>query len=114
MVIDIKLRMVFGVVGIVSISNLILIYEAKSWPAVDTITCREIEVLFPLTPAEVASPDGSNEVQFRVENGEVKFGEATGWLTKCIGKCCLTKHSKNFELNTFSDYGLLYVRPVSP
>lgn len=107
--------MVIGhISGIVLATSIVLFpLHALAWDAKSSITGEIVEILWPLTPQEVATL-GDHEVQFRFKGEhEVRLGEATGWLSKCYGRYCPEKETKNFELNTFSDKGLLYLFPMN-
>ena len=107
-----KHQVVWIIFGIVALSIVAIGRAANSWQAVDTITCKKLDILYPNSPDDVAMPRGGHEIQFVIlEENRLRLGETTGWLSKCFGRCCLTGRSRNFELNTFSDHGLMYVRP---
>ena len=57
--------------------------------------------------------DGNSEIEYRFKGkAQMHLGEVTTWLSKCIGKYCRTSYSRTFELNTFSEYGLMYLFPL--
>ena len=79
----------------------------------DSITGRVIEVVYPYTPDKVGTPNG-REIQFSFKGeSKIRLGEVTGWLSRCIGKHCNSKQARTFELNTFSDQGLMYIFPLA-
>lgn len=85
---------------------------ANAWKAQDSIRGDVIEIFSPLEPKDVGA-SGGHEIQYRVlPNRQLRLGEATSWLTKCHGSYCLSKTTRTFELNTFSERGLMYVFPI--
>ena len=91
---------------------LLLSANASAWPAKDSITGVVVEIVWPLTASEVAR-DGNHEVQYRIgSDPTVRLGEVTTWLVKCHGRYCPTRRTRTFELNTFSELGLMYCFPV--
>lgn len=57
--------------------------------------------------------DGNSEIQFMYRGkAEIHLGEAMMWLSKCFGRHCKTPQTKTFELNTFSEKGLMYPFPL--
>ena len=96
----------------IGVFTIAFVGQAFAWMAKDTITGTEIDVVWPARPADVGS-NGNHEVQYRIgSESQIRLGEATGWLSKCFGKHCPSKQTKNFELNTFSNRGLMYCFPL--
>jgi hypothetical protein len=86
--------------------------EALAWQAQDTIKGTVIEVVWPLRPSDIAK-NGNHEVQYRIgTESNIRLGEVNPWLTKCYGEYCPSKQTKTFELNTFSNHGLMYLFPL--
>lgn len=73
---------------------------------------KAIEVEWPRSPFEVAKNGNNHEIQYRfVGDDELRFGEVTTWLNRCSSRDCLGSDIHTFELNTFSDHGLMYCYP---
>ena len=97
---------------LVGVASLIFSVEALAWQAQDTITGVVIEVVWPSRPSDIAR-NGNHEIQYRITTeSNIRLGEVTTWLSKCYGKYCPTKQTKKFELNTFSNHGLMYCFPL--
>ncbi len=99
---------------IIFILSLIIVFPciANAWNAMDSITGKKIEILWPLKPSQVAK-NGNHEIQYRFkDDSRIRIGEVTGWLHKCHGKFCPSDQTRTFELNTFSDHGLMYLFPL--
>jgi hypothetical protein len=74
---------------------------ANAWEAMDSITGKKIEILWPVKPSEVAK-NGNHEIQYHLKDEtEINLGEVTGWLRKCYGRFCPSEKTKTFELNHF-------------
>jgi hypothetical protein len=85
---------------------------AFAWDAQCANTGKFIEVEWPIEPYRLAK-DGNHEIQYRFKGeSELRIGEVTGWISKCYGQYCPSATTKNFELNTFSEYYLMYCFPV--
>ena len=85
---------------------------ASAWTAQDSISGIIIEVIWPLSPDEVAR-DGNHEIQYQIgDDPSIRLGEVTDWLSKCHGHYCPNDTTKTFELNTFSNFGLMYCFPI--
>lgn len=83
-----------------------------AWPAKDSITGQVIEIMSPPRP-DMIGKDGNSEIQFSFKGeAQMHLGEASTWLSKCIGRYCRSSDSRTFELNTFSEHGLMYVFPL--
>ena len=97
---------------VASVASLTFSVEAFAWQAQDTITGAVIDVVWPSRPSAIAR-DGNHEIQYRIGvDSNIRLGEVTGWLSKCHGKYCPTKQTRTFELNTFSNYGLMNCFPL--
>jgi hypothetical protein len=96
-----------GVVALLTIC--LLPTTVFGWMAVDTINCRNVEIFYPEKPSDIPA---QSEIHYSIEGGEYKLGETTGWLKRCVGKCCERKDHRIFEMNTFSDEGLIYIQPL--
>ncbi len=90
----------------------LLTSPAYAWDAQCSISGKFIEVEWPTNPNLVAK-NGNHEIQYRFKGeSELRLGEVTSWLSKCYGKYCPSERTKTFELNTFSNHGLMYCFPV--
>lgn len=90
----------------------LLVNLAFAWDVQCTISGKFIEVEWPMEPHLVAK-NGNHEIQHRFKGeSELRLGEVTGWLSKCYGRHCPSDRTKTFELNTFSDHGLMYCFPL--
>ena len=103
-------RIFFPLGGAVLLLGAVLPVRAFAWMAVDTFSCRKVEILQPEAPVGV---EAGGEVEFEIQGERFpRVGETTGWLPKCFGNCCLGEKTPNFEVDTFSKNGLLYLRPL--
>lgn len=82
-----------------------------AWTAKCQYPSSDIEIVSPPSPFDLF--DGSiREIQFIFQEEEVvRLGELSTWLTRCQGEACNTSQIGTFELNTFSERGLLYCSP---
>lgn len=104
----------FGIGKLLSFALLVFSIQstAYAWLAKDSITGQLIEVMSPPRP-DMIGKDGNSEIQYRFKGeAQMHVGEVTTWLSKCIDKYCRTSHSRTFELNTFSEHGLMYLFPL--
>lgn len=86
--------------------------SAQAWPAQDSISGKIINVVSPSRPEDVGK-DGNHELMYTYHGeSETHLGEMTSWLSKCHGRYCKTPTTATFELNTFSQIGLMYVFPL--
>ncbi len=94
------------------IASLLCCTNASAWQAQDSMTGTMIEVMWPARPTDVATR-GNHEIQYSVAGKpEIRLGEVTTWLSRCYGRYCPNPRTKTFEMNTFSERGLMYVFPL--
>ena len=93
--------------------GLIMSSHSFAWDAKCTMSGEVLEIEWPHSPYMVAQ-NGNHEIQykFKGESG-MRLGEVTGWLSKCYGRFCPSGDTNTFELNTFSERGLLYCYPIA-
>lgn len=85
---------------------------AQAWPAKDSISGQVINVVSPPRSEDVGK-NGNHELMYTYRGEpEIHMGEMTSWLSRCHGRYCKTPTTPTFELNTFSERGLMYVFPL--
>jgi hypothetical protein len=82
------------------------------WDVQDSIAGIIIHISWPLQPEDVAVNE-NHEIHYVIDGeSDMQLGEATTWLRRCIGPYCPSPQTRTFELNTFSNRGLLYCFPL--
>ncbi len=98
--------------SIIIVFIVLFVNPASAWEAKCTISGKTIQVFSPVSPSMIAK-NGNYEIQFKfIGKSKLNIGEVTGWLSKCYGKHCPMPKTRTFELNTFSNAGLLYCYPI--